>query len=86
MSDFDFSIRMNNAAIKGGCPFCDEPHRPDIGPALFYDSAGGRLPICDSCGAKHAPQLALMVSMLNTEFAEMPDAVARERIEALRHQ
>jgi hypothetical protein len=58
LNDFDFSLRMNNAATNDPCAVCGERTDPVVGVELFY-STPGKAPglVCNGCGQRHAPVL-----------------------------
>jgi hypothetical protein len=58
------AIKINDGTVQlqSNCSLCAAEAIQPIGPALF--EAESMLPVCRTCGVKHAPQL---VALLDTE-------------------
>ena len=56
-------IAWNSVAVNDPCPICGNRTDPDIGPELMLDSS--RLPVCEDCGLKYAPDLVRLLRQGN---------------------
>ena len=58
VSDFGFSLRLNNCATNDPCALCGQRTDPLCGVELFYEPPGGALGlVCGECGRRFVPKL-----------------------------
>lgn len=43
----DYEIRLNNAAVRGFCPYCGRDFKPSFGPWPFQVDSWN--PLCEDC-------------------------------------